>query len=103
MRVYNVIWEFDKSSDFDGRLPLSKKCFSIVVLADSRFNALRAFELIFHHEHLTDGISVDFGNIRINHMKVDSRNIICNYLMLADMRRPLNLVNLKNYRDAFGC
>lgn len=103
MQLYHVRWSYEVKLG-SGRLKDSLKHFDIVILVNNRSQALRAFEILFHREHLTDGVNADDGELILKRMIVDSRNIFANYLMVDGMDEPLYLTNIRanNYHNIFS-
>ena len=99
MQIYSLFWEFDPFiSSTDGRIKSDDKFFNFTILVDSQSRVIDAFNVLFHRRHLGKLYPED-GKITIQRCKVDSRNIICNYLFLKGMREPLYLVDVNDKRN----
>ena len=95
MLVYLVRW-FPDSSPGKGRIP-SGSLVGCTVLCRNSKDAISCFEWYFANEFDNPhGFDITDGTISLTKMKLDSRKFEVQYLQMDDIKKPLNLRNLKD-------
>lgn len=98
MLVYHIRWTYDSDlGKGTGKKKFSDQFLDTLVLCRNSHQALSCLIWLFRQKH-GETISMDDGRITCERFKVDSRNIIVNYLMLEGMNEPLNLVDIPSNR-----
>lgn len=98
MVVYDVSW-FHKSAlaKGKGRVKSSEMLFGFTVLCRSAHDALSCVPYHFYNKFKhRDHVCLDDGEIILKRSIVDSRNFTINYLMMDNIREPIELSNLKD-------